>query len=279
MAKKGKHKHSFFENFRYKYKIYVLNENTLETKFSFKLSFLGLTTIICLILTLFLILTFFIEFKTPIIALLPEYRDAELRENITQNVLTIDSLSNELIESENYLNSIKLALLGEVSADSISFSDSIDQEQLEISFEKAMRERNFCEEYEKEDLLFQENEHFEKHKISFIKPALHITEYITTSNSNIIGTHITIPPNENIMAIGNGTIIYAELQDGYTIHIQHHNNCISIYKHVNSFTKKIGDMVLSGDIIGRNSKNETDFFSLQIWENGQTINPEKSIIF
>ena len=195
MAKKGKHKRSFFENFRYKYKIYVLNENTLETKFSFRLSFLGLTTIVCLILTLFLILTFFIEFKTPIIALLPEYRDAELRENIAQNILTIDSLSNELDESENYLNSIKLALLGEVSADSISFSDSIDQKQLEISFEKAMKERNFCEEYEKEDLLFQENEHHEKHKISFIKPALHIAEYVTTSNSNIISTKITIAPN------------------------------------------------------------------------------------
>jgi hypothetical protein len=99
------------------------------------------------------------------------------------------------------------------------------------------------------------------------------------------GVDIASKTNEPIKAIADGTVILASwTQDsGYVVAIQHKGNLLSFYKHNSVLLKKVGSFVTAGEaiaIIG-NSGEFTDgpHLHLEIWHNGNPINPEQIISF
>ena len=80
----------------------------------------------------------------------------------------------------------------------------------------------------------------------------------------------------------DGTIIYAgwSEEDGNIIQIQHTDDIISIYKHLDKLLKKTGDKVKAGTpvaVLGNTSSGTPLHFEL--WHKGETVDPTLYIKF
>jgi murein DD-endopeptidase MepM/ murein hydrolase activator NlpD len=96
---------------------------------------------------------------------------------------------------------------------------------------------------------------------------------------------ITAPAGSVVKATLDGTVIYDGWsdEDGYTIHIQHDGDIVSIYKHNEKLLKKTGDKVSAGmpvALVGNTGELSTgDHLHFELWHKGETVDPAKYISF
>lgn len=96
---------------------------------------------------------------------------------------------------------------------------------------------------------------------------------------------IAAPANTSICAVLDGTVIYAGWNDktGYTIHLQHDDNIVSVYKHNEKLLKKTGDKVTAGTpiaIIGNTGELSTGtHLHFELWHKGEAVDPSLYISF
>ena len=84
---------AFWKNFKFKYKLTIVNENTLEEIVGLRVSKLnGLSVLLCVLAVLFLIASCIITF-TPLRNYLPGYMNSEVRTQIVDNALRVDCKS------------------------------------------------------------------------------------------------------------------------------------------------------------------------------------------
>ncbi|MCG8374730.1 MAG: M23 family metallopeptidase [Balneolales bacterium] len=98
------------------------------------------------------------------------------------------------------------------------------------------------------------------------------------------GIDIATTENEVFTSIADGTVVNASwtINDGYVISIQHAGGVLSIYKHCSSITKKSGDIVLKGDIVGTTGDvgihSSGPHLHLEIWKDGLPQDPAMYLI-
>ncbi|MBF4492438.1 peptidase [Flavobacterium sp. MR2016-29] len=111
MAKK---KHDFRKKLFNKNRLVILNENTFEEIFSFKLNLMNVFVVFSLGgIFLILITTFIIAF-TPLREFIPGYSSSELKKNATKLAIKSDSLETALKKNEAYIHGIQKVLRGEL---------------------------------------------------------------------------------------------------------------------------------------------------------------------
>ena len=100
------------------------------------------------------------------------------------------------------------------------------------------------------------------------------------------GVDLTASPNENILAVLDGTVIAAfyTADWGYVIEVQHTQNFVSIYKQCGTLMKAEGDRVKGGDVIALVEAKTTNddvqpHLHFELWHRGTPMNPEKYIVF
>ena len=71
--------------------------------------------------------------------------------------------------------------------------------------------------------------------------------------------------------------------EGHVIYVQHKYNLISVYKHNSMLLKKVGEKVKAGEaiaIVGNSGELSTGpHLHLELWHNGNAIDPSDHIIF
>lgn len=98
------------------------------------------------------------------------------------------------------------------------------------------------------------------------------------------GLDIATSNNEIISSIADGTVVSASwtINHGYVLTIQHAASILSVYKHCASVTKKSGDIVLKGDIIGTvgdvGLSSSGPHLHLEIWKDGVPQDPTLYLI-
>ena len=98
------------------------------------------------------------------------------------------------------------------------------------------------------------------------------------------GLDIATSNNEVISSIADGTVVSASwtINHGYVLTIQHAASILSVYKHCASVTKKSGDIVLKGDIIGIvgdvGLSSSGPHLHLEIWKDGVPQDPTLYLI-
>ena len=111
MAKK---KFDFRKKLFIKNRLVILNEDTFEELFSFKLTLMNVFVVFSLGgIFLILITTFIIAF-TPLREFIPGYSSSELKRNATELAIKSDSLETALKKNEAYINGIQKVLRGEL---------------------------------------------------------------------------------------------------------------------------------------------------------------------
>ena len=147
MAKKKRSK-AFWNNIKFKYKLTIINENTLEEIAKLRVSKLnGLSVLLALLTILFLIAALIIAF-TPLRNYLPGYMNTEVRKQIIDNALRLDSLQN-LVDRQNlYILNIQDIFSVEVKVDTIQSLDSLTTMREDSLLNRTQREEEFRRQYE-----------------------------------------------------------------------------------------------------------------------------------
>ena len=142
---------AFWNNFKFKYKLTITNENTLEEIVGLHVSKLnGLSVLLSVLAVLFLIAASIIAF-TPLRNYLPGYMNSEVRSQIVNNALRVDSLQQVLGKQNLYIMNIQDIFSGKVQIDSVQTLDSLTEARHDTLMERTKREEEFRRQYEENE--------------------------------------------------------------------------------------------------------------------------------
>ena len=287
MGKKEKSGKPFLERMRFRYRFSIMDENSLEEKLFFRLSRLSLFLYVCV----FVVVTFFILailiYATPLRYYLPGYGDEGNREVVISESMRADSLQIQIDLQASYLNVIKDVIAGNLQVDEVTPLDSfvvLDKKD-GGGLDSTEREREFVRQFEEEEKFNLSTIDASRHENAYVffRPVRGIVERQFNPIEDFYGISIITSPNENVLSVLDGTVIYADysFDNGWVIQIQHEENYISVYKNNIRLLKKIGDIVSAGEnvaITGNAAEKEQNFY-FELWHSGNAVNPENIIIF
>ena len=277
-----------FQKIRFQYRVSVLNENTLEESWHVRLSRLSVLIYgSALVLVTFILLTILI-FTTPIRFYLPGYGDSGNRGRIISQSMYTDSLLNKIELQSGYLAMLKDIISGEIKVDSIVSLDSIQMVNTAIEYlDKSKKEKEFVDKFEREEKynLTTIDSKSNENMYVFFRPTKGVISSTYSLSDKQYGISIITSPNETVLSVLAGTVVYAAFtfEFGWVIQVQHENNYLSIYKNNTQLLKKVGDNVKAGEgiaITGGNNRDKSGIqFYFELWKQGKPINPEDVIIF
>ena len=278
---------AFWKNFKFKYKLTITNENTLEEIVGIHVSKLnGVSVLLSAVTVIFLIASLIIVF-TPLRNYLPGYMNTEIREQVVNNALRADSLQWLLERQRMYIMNIQDIISGNIKVDSVHTIDSLTETRTEELMERTQAEEEFRKQYEETErynLTTIDNAQAITGLI-FFRPTRGMVSSEFDANKKHFGIDIAANPNESVLATLDGTVILATYtaDTGYVIQVQHSQNLISVYKHCGSLLKKVGDSVKAGEaiaLVGNTGEKTTGpHLHFEIWNKGRALDPSKYIVF
>lgn len=282
-----KWRRAFWKNFRFKYKLTITNENTLEEIVDLHVSKLnGLSVLLTILAILFLIASCIVAF-TPLRNYLPGYVNSEVRSQIVRNALKVDSLQQVLDRQNLYILNIQDIFSGKVRMDSVRTMDSLLTTRQDTLMERTKREEEFRRQYE-------ENEKYNLTSIASRPDVSGLILYRPTRGmisdhfdveKKHFGTDIAANSNESILATMDGTIVLSSYttETGYLIIMQHSQDLISVYKHCGSLLRKEGERVKGGEaiaLVGNTGTLSTGpHLHFELWYKGRPVDSEKYIVY
>lgn len=282
-----KRRKAFWRNFKFKYKLTIVNENTLEEVVGIHVSKLnGLSVLITVLTVLFLIAASIIAF-TPLRNYLPGYMNSEVRKQIVSNALRVDSLQLLLERQNLYIMNIQDIFSGKVQIDSVRTLDSLTVARKDTLMERTCREEEFRRQYEESEkynlstIISQPD----VSKMILYRPVRGMVSAHFEPEKKHFGTDIAANPNESILAAMDGTVVLSTYtaETGYVIMLQHNQDFISVCKHCGSLLKKQGEHVRGGEaiaLVGNSGTLSTGpHLHFELWYKGRPVNPEKYIVF
>lgn len=278
---------AFWKNIKFKYKLTITNENTLEEIVGIHVSKLnGVSVLLSAVTVIFLIASLIIAF-TPLRNYLPGYMNTEVREQIVMNALRADSLQQMLERQRMYVMNIQDIIGGVVKVDSVHSIDSLTMVRSEELMERTQAEDDFRKQYEETErynLTTLDNAPAVTGLI-FFRPTRGMVSSSFDANKKHFGIDIAATPNESVLATLDGTVILATYtaDTGYVIQVQHNQNLVTVYKHCGSLLKKVGDAVKAGEaiaLVGNTGEKTTGpHLHFEIWNKGRALDPSKYIVF
>ena len=278
---------AFWKNFKFKYKLTVTNENTLEEIVGIHVSKLnGLSILLSAVTVIFLIAALIIAF-TPLRNYLPGYMNTEVREQVVVNALRADSLQWVLERQRMYIMNVQDIISGNVKPDRIHSIDSLTVVRSEELMERTQAEEEFRKQYEETERynLTTIDNASSTTGLIFFRPTRGMLSSGFDANKKHFGIDIAANPNESILSTLDGTVIMATYtaDTGYVIQVQHGQNLVSVYKHCGSLLKKEGDTVKAGEaiaLVGNTGEKTTGpHLHFEIWNRGRALDPSKYIVF
>ncbi len=289
MKKKNNNFWRFVQKMRFKYRVSVLNENTLIESWHVRLSRFSviLYTFFFTVIT-FLLLTILI-LKTPLRHYLPGYEDSGNRMEIIRESMRTDSLMDQMALQAEYLDMVKKVIAGEIKADVILSPDSLELvKKMTAITSKSKAEEAFSKNFEEEEkynlMIMGTDSKLNEDSYVFFRPNRGTISSKFNLQQQLFGIQMATTANENILSVLSGNVIYAAytLESKWVIIIQHANNYISVYKNNNQVLKKVGETVKAGETIAIGpdvTNNKSEQFYFELWRDGHVVNPEEYIIF
>ena len=277
-----------FEKIKDQYRLIIYNDTTFQSVWSIKLSRLKVFTYTSLFSAVIVILVILLIATTGLREYIPGYPKAEYRQMLVRTALQIDSLEYELKIRDEFFNSVKAVITGEIPDDSrLGNSEPTLYNNIDIpryNHDSVFQDKLLTEQL---SLSFRGNEtaNLGLSQIHFFVPI----KGVVTNHFNVASEHFGIDlvsgPNSRIASILSGTVIFSgwTFETGYVIYIQHESNLVSAYKHNSELLKNTGDKVNAGEaiaIIGNSGELTTGpHLHFELWHEGKAINPEQYIDF
>lgn len=278
-----KHKKKFWKNFKFKYKLTITNENTLEEVVALYVSKLnGLSVLLTLAFVLFLIAACILVF-TPLKNYLPGYMNSDVRREAVINQLRVDSLVEGLERQHLYLSNLRDILSGHVKVDTVSSIDSLATRKAETMAARTKEEELFRENYEASGML-DEVMADEVRTIEGVRLVAPIRGTVGTAFNpplHQLGCDIRTGTS-TVTACLDGTVVMSVFIPGRgnVIQIQHNQGFMSVYSNCSEILKRAGDRVLAGEAIAHLKQPlQSRILHFELWYNGVPLDPERYIVF
>ncbi|MGI9532106.1 M23 family metallopeptidase [Lutimonas sp.] len=274
------------EKLTFKYRFVVLNEDTFEERFSFKLNRLNAFIFGGVFSVLLISLTILFITLTPLKEYIQGYSSTELQKETTDLVYKVDSLNQALTVNDLYIENIQQVLKGEIKRVTFNKDSVLRQFQIdEIDFAPSQVDSAFREEVEQMDRFSVFQQAKKSTDIVFSSPIKgQITQQYDDQEKHF-AVDIAVDEDTPVKAVADGTVIFKGFtaDTGYVIVIEHGQGFTSIYKHNASIFKEQGELVTSGEVIA--SAGSTGTFStgahlhFELWNDGYPVNPTNYINF
>lgn len=288
MAKKKVNKAKIKEKLTFKYRFVVLNEDTFEERFSFKLNRLNVLILSSLFSVLLIGSTIFLIAFTPLKEYIPGYSSTSLKKKATDLVYKVDSLQQKLAVNDVYLNNIQQVLTGEVKDFTInrdSIEEQIQTEDIKLDKTISPADSIFREEVEREDRFSVFEKATKKTDLVFFAPIKGKITDVYNAKEKHYAIDIAVEKDSPVKAVADGTVIFTGFtaDTGFVIILEHQKGFLSVYKHNSSIHKEQGDIVKSGEAIanaGSTGELSTGpHLHFELWNDGFPVNPENFIDF
>ena len=245
--KKKRGRKAFWHNIKFKYKLTIINENTLEEVVGLHVSKLnGFSVLLSMCCFIFLVAASIIAF-TPLRNYLPGYMNSEVREQVVMNALRADSLQLALDRQKRYIMNVQDIIGGKVKVDTVKSIDSLTNVRVDELLERSKEEEEFIQKYEETERYNLRNIGGERELggLIFYRPTRGLMSDDFNPGKKQYGVKLTANPNESVLAVLDGTVVFAAYtaETGYVVQIQHSQNFVSIYKHCGTLMKHQGDKV------------------------------------
>ncbi len=287
MAEKEKRSKKIRTKLLHKYRLVVLNEDTFEERFSFKLNRLNVF-VFSTVFALFLIIvtTILIAF-TPLREYIPGYSSTSLKKKATDLAYKTDSLQQELLVNEQYLASIRKVLTGDVKTLDFNKDSIIEAAQVDaatVNLAATAQDSLLREKVAREDKYNPLANTAEIIVALFAPVKGNISSQYNPEEKHFAVDIVTVK-DAAVKSVADGTVIFAEwtAKTGYVMIIEHRNEIISVYKHNASLNKEQGELVKGGEVIatvGNTGELTTGpHLHFELWSDGYPIDPTNFIDF
>lgn len=218
---------------------------------------------------------------TPLRSTIPGYPDAHSKKVALANAIKIDSLENIITRWDLYAENLSRVLSGEetVNFDSVIRNASINYLSSKSRAELRQRDSLLTESVRKEERFGVSRN---QERSLPVEGMLFFTPLRGTVSSSFDalsspGITITAPKGSIVSSVLDGTVTYTSWTDSekYVIIIQHSENVMSIYNHIQNIRCKVGDNVSAGTPIAVIEDN----MHFELWHNGSPLDPTKYISF
>lgn len=287
-------KRSFWAKIRDHYRLVVMNDDTFEEQFSYKLTPLNIIVLTGLVSIVMITITVSLVAFTPLKEFIPGYgSEIQTRKELLNMAMKVDSLNVELEENQLMLDNLSNILSGNIAENDSSSSSqkvTLSTGEIKAGVIPSREDSAFRAEIESQDrysLSISESK-TARAGISgyfFFTPVKGTITASYNAAKEHYGVDIAGQENEAIKATLDGTVLFAgwTSETGYTVQLQHSNNLVSAYKHNSVILKKAGQFVRAGEaiaVIGNSGEQTTGpHLHFELWHNGSAIDPQDYIVF
>ncbi len=286
MSKKKKAKSKLREKLILKYRLVILNEDTLEERVSFKLNRLNVYVIGGVFAILLIFLTSILIAFSPLKEYIPGYSSTKLKKTATKLTEDVDSLDLNLAINALYIKNIKDVLTGNIKTEELnkdSIVQQLNSEGVDLNPTKNEKEfRDYIDEKERFSLFEKATK---KTEIVFFAPLKGKITTTYNAKEKHFAIDVAVAQNTPIKAVANGTVIFADFtaETGHVIILEHQQGYLSVYKHNATLFKEQGDLVKSGEVIANSGSTGSlttgPHLHFELWSDGYPINPTNFIDF
>jgi len=248
-----------------KYRLVILDDDTLGEIKSTRFSIIGFLSLVIGISFLISILTYCLISFTPLRYLVPGYADIENNKVYMELNEKLDDLEVQLSEQRVYTNGLK---------------NILNPSGRKLNLEEGTPAIN------NEVLLSQENNNNINLSELYLMPPLKGSVSAPFNlQKNHLGVDLVAPKNTPVKSILSGVVLNSDwsIKTGNTISIQHNNDLVSVFKHNSKLLKKTGDVVKKGEaiaIIGNTGELSTGpHVHFEMWNKGLAVDPEHYLKF
>jgi murein DD-endopeptidase MepM/ murein hydrolase activator NlpD len=292
--KKEKKKKSWINRLRNKYRLVIMNDESLEERLTFRLSRLNVFVVLGTLTIILIILTSLLIAFTPLREYIPGYTNVGLQKKLYELQIKTDSIEKGLEKRDLFIQNMKDVMNGKDLSTDVPLSKDTIHKYTNIKLKKSPEDSLLRAEVENQGKYslyrFENTENVRRKdmsigKVLFFVPLKGVITNEFNPSQNHYGVDIVSKQNEAIKCVLDGTVILSNwtLETGYTIAIQHQQNIVSVYKHNSALLKREGEFVKAGDpiaIVGQTGELTTGpHLHFELWSDGNPVNPKDYINF
>lgn len=258
--------------------VVVLDENDPDSSSSFSIKSADMVSVILVVVLISVLVTTLLFFITPLGSLYQQQQDDTIRKEIISIADRVSVLQDSLSARDRQLQDLKDVIKS--ASDTTFTSDSdlfVRERKLSSNTIEFTDTPSFSMVSTSEIImsnLLTDAPQFPSHY-----PLSGTLTQTYSAESGHYGIDIAAKPGTPFLSVADGTVINAEwtINFGYVLYIQHPHGIVSVYKHGAKLSKKEGDIVLKGDLLGsigdKGVLSSGSHLHLEIWKNGVPQNP------
>ncbi|MDD3771150.1 MAG: M23 family metallopeptidase [Weeksellaceae bacterium] len=289
MAKKEK---NIFRKLFQKHTLIILNEESHEEQFAFRLNRMNVLVIVALMSFFIIGCTTLTLLYTPLRDyFVPSQKQLEVsdRQEIIKLMDQLEEMENRVKANDIYINNIKAILAGDIpipefTIENEQITTSIDLSKMELAPSK--EDLKLREEVEKEEMFnIQTNQIGQESGNLLFTPLKGMITATYDLQENHLAIDIAAQQGEAIKSVAGGTVVFTDWtpDTGYVIVIQHSMGMLSVYKHALTVYKKVGEIIKKGEVIaavGNTGELTTGpHLHFELWIDGNPVDPQQYIVF